>query len=544
MPGPTLDKIVETFGAASLDVWAPPPNWRAPLRDVVIHDAAEDFAAGVGDLLLAVGTDAAQVRALLRSAAQAEVGAVVVRGNPRLREELSAASCAAGVALLALAPDIGWVDFADRLRHELSPEVEGLDADFGDPQDLVSFANALCELVGGSVMIFNPGQEVLAASRLADTDDAMRRQAVLEQRGPAWYRNRLRAEGVYRRLWQTEEVVDVPAIPEHGVGRRLVMAIRAGEEILGSIWVAERDTPLAGEAAQVLARAARAAAHHLRRPYASGPNRYLEGVVRRMMTGSAEEGTLAASGWLDADPQGLAAVLTCMFTDGRRGGERRLGELMSLGLGEPGGVVVPVISRGRVDLLVCDLPAGTGTARLGRVASAIAERASRSLERAVLCAVGPVVAGLDAVATSHREAGLALRALQSDGAAGTRVATHEEVRERTALLALTDLVAGDRRFATGPVLDLIAHDRAHRTSYAASLRAYLDAFGDMIAAARTLNVHPNTLRYRIRRIPELCGLDVSDPDARLLAALQLRMAEAGRGLEHATSPEPKVRTSA
>ncbi|MFD1050894.1 helix-turn-helix domain-containing protein, partial [Kibdelosporangium lantanae] len=51
----------------------------------------------------------------------------------------------------------------------------------------------------------------------------------------------------------------------------------------------------------------------------------------------------------------------------------------------------------------------------------------------------------------------------------------------------------------------------------------LDAFGDVIAAASALHVHPNTFRYRLRRLTEISGLDLTDPDARFAAMLQLRV---------------------
>ena len=40
-----------------------------------------------------------------------------------------------------------------------------------------------------------------------------------------------------------------------------------------------------------------------------------------------------------------------------------------------------------------------------------------------------------------------------------------------------------------------------------TLRAYLDCDLDVGRAARALYVHPNTVRYRLRRIGELTGLD-------------------------------------
>jgi DNA-binding PucR family transcriptional regulator len=53
--------------------------------------------------------------------------------------------------------------------------------------------------------------------------------------------------------------------------------------------------------------------------------------------------------------------------------------------------------------------------------------------------------------------------------------------------------------------------------------AYLDAFGDVRSAAKLLHVHPNTLRYRVRRAAEVTGIDLDDPLQRLFAQLQLRL---------------------
>ncbi len=45
-----------------------------------------------------------------------------------------------------------------------------------------------------------------------------------------------------------------------------------------------------------------------------------------------------------------------------------------------------------------------------------------------------------------------------------------------------------------------------------TLRAYLDGFGDIAAVAARLHVHPNTVRYRVRRIEKLLATSLADPD--------------------------------
>ena len=67
------------------------------------------------------------------------------------------------------------------------------------------------------------------------------------------------------------------------------------------------------------------------------------------------------------------------------------------------------------------------------------------------------------------------------------------------------------------------HDQRHGTAYADTLLTYFDAMGDVARAAAMVGVHPNTLRHRLRRARELFGLDLDDPDERLLAWMQLRL---------------------
>ena len=56
-----------------------------------------------------------------------------------------------------------------------------------------------------------------------------------------------------------------------------------------------------------------------------------------------------------------------------------------------------------------------------------------------------------------------------------------------------------------------------------TLRAWLDAHGDVSVAAATLHVHPQTVRYRLAALREVFGDALDDPAARLELAIALRM---------------------
>ena len=53
----------------------------------------------------------------------------------------------------------------------------------------------------------------------------------------------------------------------------------------------------------------------------------------------------------------------------------------------------------------------------------------------------------------------------------------------------------------------------------------------MTAAAKALYLHPNTFRYRLRRVAEVGEINLADPEQRFVAMLHLRVLAPG--------PEPE-----
>lgn len=103
---------------------------------------------------------------------------------------------------------------------------------------------------------------------------------------------------------------------------------------------------------------------------------------------------------------------------------------------------------------------------------------------------------------------------------GTRaVAQFEETPLRVLAAAAPDAAGELARAVLGPVLDLPSQDRS---TLLATLRAWFDAGGSAAEAGRRIYVHPNTVRYRLRRLQEHTGRSLDDPRAaaELLAALE------------------------
>ncbi|OZM81808.1 CdaR family transcriptional regulator [Pseudonocardia sp. MH-G8] len=166
--------------------------------------------------------------------------------------------------------------------------------------------------------------------------------------------------------------------------------------------------------------------------------------------------------------------------------------------------------------LVVTAGRGEADARwLERVRAAVGER------KAVL---GPLVEPGEA----YRSAGLAQAAwpLHASGRldAGTTLVRADEHLLALLLAAAPELAAALARRALAPL-------RALPTGAAArgeeTLRAWLDAHGDITATAAALHVHPQTVRYRLAGLREAFGDALDDPVARLELAVALRTCTPG-----------------
>ena len=56
-----------------------------------------------------------------------------------------------------------------------------------------------------------------------------------------------------------------------------------------------------------------------------------------------------------------------------------------------------------------------------------------------------------------------------------------------------------------------------------TLETYLDAGGNSVQTAKALTIHRSTLNYRLERIKEICGCDLSDPSTRLNLQVALKL---------------------
>lgn len=151
---------------------------------------------------------------------------------------------------------------------------------------------------------------------------------------------------------------------------------------------------------------------------------------------------------------------------------------------------------------------------------AVAVEWVRSLARE-LPAEATVLAGIGGPADAVQVSASRQEADECLALSGGEPVVYDLAWARVLLHRLATAADSGRLPTRGPVAELLRHDSEHGTQYAETLRAWLAAQGDTREAARSLSVHPNTLRYRFQRMSEVTPLPVDDPEQRLAMAIAL-----------------------
>ncbi|WP_433254976.1 PucR family transcriptional regulator [Streptosporangium sp. CA-135522] len=132
--------------------------------------------------------------------------------------------------------------------------------------------------------------------------------------------------------------------------------------------------------------------------------------------------------------------------------------------------------------------------------------------------VSAALSGPSAIRGGAEEAGHARRLAEARGGA---VVTSDEIYTHALLLAtVPDDVR--RSFAARLLDPLFDYDRRHHSDLVRTLGTFLDCVGSWNACAERLHVHVNTVRYRIHRVEELTGRDLSSMADRVDLFLALR----------------------
>lgn len=523
----TLAKLIEDLRPYVVTLIAAPQGVSIQVGSVIVHDPTDPPEIAEGDIVFGVGVRGVAAITLAEEAARAGAAALVLKTKTPIDPSLVVAIEKLGLALLAVAPGASWAQLVTLVRAVLArssfDSSPALLSDL-DSGDLFRAANAIAGLVDAPVTIEDLQSRVIAYSGRQEEADQPRIQTILGRRVPDRIVRRLQQEGVFERLAHSAEPVYFHPGEASDMAREAV-AIRAGGEVVGWIWVAVK-APLSHEKRIALVETANLVAVQVTR---SRLDADLTRRIRADMTASVLEGRPDAPE--AAEQLGLTGhrfrVLAAWATHNGTGDSDlmrlRLWDLLAFHLSPSfksiattlmGGMAYAIVRASSSDELDRE--------RLLQSATTMHERAISFLHAKLVVGIGGPASSLAEVPRSRQEAEQTVWVLRRR-VAGPWAAEVDEVRTEILIRRALELLVSDPSLRGGPLQAIRDYDAKHGSDYLGTVRAYLDTFGDTLAAAQRLGVHPNTFRYRLRRLREVARLQLQDPGERMLLMLQLRL---------------------
>jgi DNA-binding PucR family transcriptional regulator len=519
--GVGLGQLLLALDATMVTLVEAPRGLDLPLASAALIDSDDvrlglAHSAGSADafFLLGIGEDEA-LRWLDRQVATRAPTAIFVK---RPAASVVARAVAAGSAVVAVDPRARWERLYRLVNHVFEHHGDRADPLQDSGTDLFSLAQSIADRTHGMVSIEDAQSHVLAYSASNDEADDLRRLSILGRAGPPEHLEWIAQWGIFDALRAHSDVVRVDERPELGLRPRVAIGIfspapdqRRSPIFAGTIWVQQGVSALADDTDGVLRGGAVLAARIMAR-LAAAPSTHARRVQELLGLRQADESDITAiARELTIAADGRAAVIA--FETNSAG--LRVADVLSLSASAFRGDAQVTANGSRVYVLFPD------TGKSAPVTSWV--RGTISTLRAELglqmrAVIATPVAGLTAAATARAEVDRVLDSAERHPGAIGDVTTLAEARTTVLLDEIVTLIGTDERLTDPRVRALRDQDPA----LAETLRAYLDSFGDIGAAAQWLHVHPNTVRYRVRRIEQVLATSLTDPDVRLLLSLSLR----------------------
>ncbi|KRE91392.1 PucR family transcriptional regulator [Arthrobacter sp. Soil764] len=515
-----LLRLLENTGLV-LHSRAVPP--RLSLMSPSLYDPFVPLEGLSGGILLGIGLHPADAgtAGVIRDAAEAGFAAVVLKKLRQDIEPLAEVADHAGIALLVVDDEVGW-----RHLNALLDSALNASADAGNPiqplgvGDLFALANAIAAMVGGATTIENLQEQVLAYSTLEDQPiDEDRRRGILGRQVPYLPEN----AGQYASVFRSSGAVRIEGV--RPAMDRMAIAVRAGKEPLGSIWVVDVHGDLDGDAEQALERAADIAALHMLRARNSHDlaRQQRAELLRRLLEGGDDAVLVAEQ--LGLRHSGPFAVVAFQPEVGQAA-ETTLVRVVDLVTTqcEAHGQGAQCVQMGPTIYAIFPAAATSSLGSIETLVRRLNDRARASLGVELRAAAGPAVRAVSDISRSRHDADLVLLMLASDGSPVT-YASAGEVRSRLTLLELAATFRAAPHLLSAAARRIKEYDAEFGTGYALTLRTYLDCSRDSARTAAALSLHQNTLRYRLKRLRDLFGVDLDQPADTLVLWLSLHVLE-------------------
>ncbi|WP_242057341.1 PucR family transcriptional regulator [Pseudalkalibacillus hwajinpoensis] len=393
----------------------------------------------------------------------------------------------------------------------------------GPFRSLEDLADCIRENLGCPVTIEDSDHRILAYSSHDENVDPARIATIMKRKVPEDVIKSLWKKGIIPQLFESDDPVIIPAIPEVGLGQRVAISVRKNEELLGFIW-AQLNWEVEQEELALLKKAAKVVKNQIlkleikKRHSEEGHREFFW----KLLTGhyTKEANILDQASTYQIKLKGEMAIVVFEFNDEiQQSLERHMNYYIQAS--HQIELIYSTLDQNQLILLVRPTDQKNTAEQLSEFVQVFVEKISNRLGVDTLKGgAGTLYQSPLSIKDSYREALHVLSIKERFKREVMSIYSYQNL----GIYQFIDLLYKERKHYQNSYIEkLKQYDAINHTQLLETLEVYLQHDSNVKAAAHVLHVHTNTLNYRLKRITDVANLDLKDANQKVTLYLDLKI---------------------
>lgn len=393
-------------------------------------------------------------------------------------------------------------------------------------ESLDEFADMVSEVLRCPITIEDANHRLLAYSTHDDRTDPARIATIIGRRVPEKVINSLWKEGVIPSLLNSREPVRVKTVDEIGLGNRVAVSVWKNDEVLGFIWALEIEKTLGEEEMECLKRAADATKNKLIQVQTrkNKKEEQFQEFFWQLLTSHLSNNEEISNKFrsLQITPPSLFAVAVFQFSKELvRDDEKHIAYMLKT-IQKPK-ILLHTIDHQQLILFISLDGIGQPVNNLNTFCELFVDKMKERFGMgSIVQGYSSVYCDLVKVEKSYKEA----RTVLSIKRKFPNETKESHGYQSLGIYKYIDVLiekAGIDQNENYSLKKLHEYDKKNNTDLVETLEVYLNKDSNVHEAAEALNVHTNTLNYRLKRISEIGEINLKDTNQKITLYLDLKL---------------------
>ena len=391
---------------------------------------------------------------------------------------------------------------------------------------LEELADLISQVLNCPITIEDANHRLLSYSTHDERTDPARIYTIIGRRVPEKVINQLWKEGTIPALLQTREPIRVKNIDEIGLHNRVAISIWNQDEVLGFIWAIEIDKILTEGDLDLLIKAADSAKNKLLQLQTrkNKKEEHSQEFFWKLLTGhlKGEKDIYERFQALKITPSPTFAIAVFQFPENITSKvEQNISYLLKTGQ-----LMQILLYTIDCNQLIVLLSAATIREPHREFIRFVQTFVSTMEERYEMKGITPVYSSVyedyQKIGQAYKETLRVLSIKEKFPFETKEIFNYQKL----GIYQLFELIIEKRQnegYENDSLQKLQEYDQKHHSNLVETLEVFLNKDNNINDAAKELNVHANTLNYRLKRISEIGDVNFKDPNQKMLLYLDLKL---------------------